>query len=297
MLTIDQILAVADPSPPSHGALDQALVLGHRCDATVHVLAAFDGAPTEDASALRHRLSTLVAHRTRHLGAQPSVSIPSPSGTGCGGEPASLLAYAQRHDIGLIVADTPSDRGPIPALASSAVRTLAEKADVPLFVVRDHSDTNTFQRILVPTDFSDPAASAFEHANELAALYDASLDVLHVMERPRYVALNPTDLLAMSNATLPERNAQRRLDDLIETAGGPDVPIRTHLRHGDATDQICHFVDEEPVDLVVLSTHEATGRRSHPLGNVADKVLRRVTAPIFLTRAFGRSLVSPSAFL
>jgi nucleotide-binding universal stress UspA family protein len=292
MLTIDRVLTFVDPSAPGLEALDQALTVADRCAATVHVLAFPSDTPNTPPS--QTQIQALVTDRTQHLAVQPSVCIPSASDGPSPVTPESLLTYAQSHEVDLIIADTPADRGRIPVLASASLQALAEDADIPLFVVAHHGDASDFRRILVPTDFSDHAVSAFKHAKELAALYDASIDVLHVLERPQYVALNPTDLLALSDATLPERNAQRRLDALIDTATGPSVPVRTHLRHGDAADQVCHFVDEQPVDLVVLSTHGAISRRNHPLGNVADKVLRRVTAPIFLTRAFGRSLVPPS---
>ena len=292
MLSIDRVLTLVDPSTTTPRALDQALVLADRCAASVHVLPFPNGGTSAGAHTHHARLQQLVEERRKHLGVTPAVAVPSTPQESSASDASAPLEYTRDHDIGLIIADTPADRGPIPALASSPMRALAEQADVPLFVVAHHPAAAHFRRILVPTDFSDHAQSAFEHAKELADLYGAELDVLHVMERPQYVALSATDMLALSDATLPERNAQRRIDDLIKTAGGPDVPIRTHFRHGDAADQICHFADEHPIDLVVLSTHGVISRRHHPLGNVADKVLRRVKTPVFLTRAFGRSLVA-----
>ncbi len=290
MLSIDRVLTLVDPSSMTPQALDQALVLADRCTASVHVLPFPNG--TALAGAHATRLQRLVDDRSEYLGVTPTVEVPSAPCASRSSPASVLLDYSRDHNMGLIVADTPADRGPIPALASSPVRALAEQADVPLFIVARYSDAADFRRVLVPTDFSDHAQSALEHAKELADLYGAELDVLHIMERPKYVALNTTDMLALNDATLPERTAQRRLDTLIDAAGGPDVPVRTHCRHGDAADQICRFTDEHPIDLVVLSTHGTISRRHHPLGNVADKVLRRVTTPVFLTRAFGRSLVS-----
>lgn len=291
MLTADRILALIDPSVSAPRSLDQALLLADQCGATVHILPFPHQEPSPDLEAFRDRIVRLADERMRHVGATPDITVPS---TGFDLRPPMtevLLRYAQTHDIDLIVADTPDDRGAIPALASAPVRALAEDSDVPLFVVGHRTESTPFRRILAPTDFSDHARSALRHAQELAALYGASLDVLHVLERPQYVALNATDMLALGDATITQRKAQRRLDTLVADLEPPAVPVQTHLRHGDAADQICHFVDEHPVDLIVLSTHGVISRSHHRLGNVADKVLRRVTCPVFLIPAFGRSLV------
>ena len=215
--------------------------------------------------------------------------------------PVSSADAALRHiadaNVDLIVADTPADRGAIPVLASDPIATITRRADVPLFVVEHRPIQTPVRRILVPTDFSEHARDAFAHAKALARLYNASLDVLHVLERPQYVALNTTDMLAMSDATLTERKARRRTETFAASLDGEAVPTRVHVRHGDAADCIGHFVDETPIDLVVLSTHGVIGRPTHPLGSVVEKVLRRMAHPVFLTRAFGASVVGtlPSA--
>lgn len=294
MLTVDRVLTLIDPSGLAPGALDQALVLTDRFDATLHVLPLPNGETTKDALSIRDRLLELVDERKHLLGMHPTITISSDTVDLHPRTAEDLLNYARTHDIDLIVADTPEDRGPIPAMASPSIGTLAVDAEIPLFVVEHCADAANFRRILVPTDFSDHARLALQHAKALADLYDASIDVLHVMERPQYVALNATDMLSLSDATLAERNAKRRLDDLLANTIGQDVPVRTHVLHGDAADQICHFVNAHPIDLVVLSTHGVISGATHRLGNVADKVLRRVTVPIFLTRAFGRSLVPES---
>ena len=206
-------------------------------------------------------------------------------------DPDALLEAISVIDPDLVVADTPTDRGPIPVLASEPIACIARHTEVPLFVAGHQSDEEAVRRILVPTDFSQHARTALAHAKVLAALYNATVDVLHVLERPQYVALNATDLLAMNDATLPERKARRRTQTFVDSVDNASAPTRIHLDHGDAPNRIGHFVDEKAPDLVVLSTHGVIGQPSHPFGTVAEKVLRRVTRPVFLTRAFGRSLV------
>jgi nucleotide-binding universal stress UspA family protein len=277
--------------PDDYPALAQSLYLADRLGATVHVVPIPEsGAPgsepkishadrVETARAIADRLSLAVDV----VSPPPTVPL-QPS-------PADLLNYADAANVDLLVIDTPTDRGPIPPMASDPVRTFVERAPMPVFVAEHAGDPASIRRILVPVDFSEHAREALQHAKYLADLYGASIDLLHVIERPQFVALNPTDMLAFSDATLTERKALRRIDTFFQHTNGVDIPARTHLAHGDAADQIVHFACEHAIDLVVLSTHGVIGRPQHPLGTVADKVLRRVACPLVLTRAFGRSLV------
>lgn len=312
MLQVDRILCPLDASAASLPALDQALFLGARLDATIYVVppprCEPDASPlnsdgpvptrpsraTSSAGPIRSALREVVSTAMSAMDAPPTVVIPDTDALFPEPSPTDLLHFADATDIDLLVVDTPDDRGPIPALASAPVRCLVQQATIPVFVVEHECTPDAFRRILVPTDFSEHARGALAHAKALAALYDASIDLLHVLERPQYVALNSTDLLSLSDATLTERKARRRVETFYESLNSVHVPARLHLAHGDAADQIGHFVDEHAIDLVVLSTHGVIGRPQRPLGSVVDKVLRRVAHPVFLTRAFGHSLLSTS---
>jgi nucleotide-binding universal stress UspA family protein len=304
MLHVDRILCPFEPTNASdldaHPALAQSLYLADRLGASVYVLPfptgaePAGGAPSasshsdaETRMAAVRDLAETSPMEARLVG--PSADVPDRPSTD------DLLAYASDHHIDLIVLDTPQDRGPIPPMASDPVRTIVERADSPVLVAARSPRPASFRRILAPVDFSEHSRESLQYAEFLADLYDASLDLLHVIERPQYVALNPTDMLAFSDATLMERKTRRRIQSFLDETSGDSRPAHLHLAHGDAADQIVHFTSEHPIDLVVLSTHGAIGRPQHPLGTVADKVLRRVACPVLLTRAFGRSLLSASS--
>lgn len=304
MLHVDRILCPFEPTGASdlnaYPALAQSLYLAGRLGASVHVLpfpghaAPTAGAPprpsrSDNAGRIAAAQDLADASSMEVRLVAPRDPFPEDPSTG------DLIGYAGDHRIDLIVLDTPKDRGPIPPMASDPVRTIIEQADPPVLVAARSPRPASFRRILAPVDFSEHSRESLQSAKSLADLYDASLDLLHVIERPQYVALNPTDMLAFSDATLMERKTRRRIESFLDETNGVSRPAHLHLAHGDAADQIVHFTSEHPIDLVVLSTHGAIGRPQHPLGTVADKVLRRVACPVLLTRAFGRSLLSPSS--
>lgn len=298
MLHVDRILCPFEPTADldASPAFSQSLHLAEQFGASVHVVpySRNTGRSESGASASRTGERDGVAAISAATDAMdPGVQIVSPPDDfPVDPSTADLVQYASDHEIDLIIVDTPQDRGPIPPMASDPVRTIVEMADMPVFVAAHADAPSSVRRILVPVDFSEHAREALQHAKFLADSYGASIDVLHVIERPQYVALNPTDMLAFSDATLTERKTRRRIQSFLDETNGVSVPARFHLAHGNAADQIVNFTGEHPIDLVVLSTHGVIGRPQHPLGTVADKVLRRAACPILLTRAFGRSLVS-----
>ena len=316
MLQVQDILCLVNLASSEHPALSQALSLAERCRAHVHVvpLPLSPDAPSAYApitpTSIRGALQDIIAEATSRepasldaITSALDASIPS---TG------EVFDYVDKHHVELVVLDTPSDRGAIPALASDPVRQFVTGLTVPVFVTSHRvmscqhaGETHTpTRRILVPTDFSENARVALRQAAAMAPELNAEIDLLHVMERPQYVALNSTDMLALNDATLSERKARRRAEKQAELAWDEivsrdddryGVNVAVHIRHGDAADQIGRFVSENQVDLLVMSTHGTISRPHHPLGHVVERVLRRIPRPVFLSRAHGPTLLAATS--
>jgi len=206
---------------------------------------------------------------------------------------AAVLRYVADADINLVVADTPADRGPVPPLAAEVSRALIHRLDCPVFVVEQQGDPDAIQRILVPTDFSDRALQAFRYAVVLARLYEASIDVLHVVDSLPYVALTPMDRLSLGVVTLSECRARNRVHAFLEGEEPADAQVRSHILHGNAADQISRFADGADADLMVLATHGADERTTDPFGSVGTRVLGRVTCPFVLLPETEPSVLGP----
>lgn len=222
--------------------------------------------------------------RTAESLALRTVTVEAPS------HAEGMLRYAEDHAIDLIVAEPPPNDAPQPVLRQHGLAALLRQAVCPVLVTAASAPA-PFQRLLAPIDFSPHAQRALGHAKSLAALYGASLDVLHVLERPRYVALSDTDMLALSDARLPERKALRRARTLFDGAPGPAVSARFHVTHGNPTHEIAAFAAQHGNDLLILASHGSTGQSQHPLGTIAARTLRHLALPVFLVKSFGTSLV------
>lgn len=145
-------------------------------------------------------------------------------------------------------------------------------------------------RVVAPLDGSDTAAEALPAAESLAALFAAPLHLVRVVD-PQHLdtplnALLQGDALALALAVEMERESARQA--LATTAAGLAQRADTatvEVREGDAATEILAAV--QPGDLLVMSTHGRSGPARWVLGSVAETVIRRAAAPVWLVRAGG----------
>ncbi len=143
-----------------------------------------------------------------------------------------------------------------------------------------------FQKILVPTDFSEVSAAALRCASVMAGSFGSALTVLHVAE----------DLMAEANTagagapwsegvqTQTEEDARARLARVVADAGLDGLNVCTELLVGSPIPEILGYAEKGDFDLIVMGTH---GRRAIArvlLGSVAECVVRLSPCPVLTVR-------------
>jgi len=309
MLQLDHIVLARDFSPVSDQALRYAIGLAQHTGATLHLLYAdvlhedpFNAVtpgtgPSRDAQ-IRKRLQvdaddTPLAERFADVMFETEVR------RDVAAAPA-ILGYASDQDADLIIMGTHGRRGVRRLLMGSVAEEVVRRANRPVMTVRKEEDGNalpTIERILVPIDFSDFAADALRHANELAQLYGAQLDLLHVIEENLHPAFYVGGVRSIYDVQPDiEEKVRERLQALWEDVDGETgTPAAMHVVDGRAARKITKFADTNQSDLVVMSTHGLTGLEHFLMGSVAEKVVRHVTAPVLTVKAFGKSFLRASA--
>ncbi|MFB6206313.1 MAG: universal stress protein [Haloglomus sp.] len=140
-----------------------------------------------------------------------------------------------------------------------------------------------YERILFPTDGSDGADAALEHAVDLACTYDARLYVLYVADTNRdsvtVVEGDVVDALEAEGESVVAAAAQR--------ARGRGVDTETDVLQGDPPDTILDYVDQRDIDLIVMPTRGRQGLDRYLLGSVTERVLRTASAPVLAVRMDG----------
>jgi universal stress protein A len=141
------------------------------------------------------------------------------------------------------------------------------------------------QRILVPVDYSSCSRAALSFALDLAQRYQASLDVVHVWDRPAYM----TDAVMMSTEPVHGKslfrliadNAQRDLDEFLQGVALPaGTALSGRLLDGEPASTLIHELKQRKHDLVVVGTHGRTGLSHLMLGSVSEKLARLSPVPV-----------------
>lgn len=132
--------------------------------------------------------------------------------------------------------------------------------------------------ILVPTDGSEHAERAFDHALSMAEDADGTLHLLHVVDTQRYgePALSSTELLV----TRQEDAGVQVLKGLAARAKRQAIPTTLEQCHGDPVDEILACIDDAGIDTVVMGRQGFDHR--YGVGRVAKDVLRDSDAEVVL---------------
>ncbi len=142
------------------------------------------------------------------------------------------------------------------------------------------------RRILVPTDFSDPAAAALIYARALAEQFGSHLHIFHVVPEP-YVYPWGTEISTMPLADILNQSdqlARTRLTELVSPDETPPGGLTTSAVIGAPVERILDYITEAGIDLVVIGTHGRGAMGHLLLGSVAERVVRRSTVPVLTVK-------------
>ncbi|WP_136688804.1 universal stress protein [Halorhabdus amylolytica] len=200
------------------------------------------------------------------------------------GTPAeTIVEYAEGFDQDLIMMSTHGREGLSRFLLGSVTEKVVRLSDVPVLTARmQEGDTFAFpyDRILIPTDGSDTAERAAEHALDLAELSDATVHALSVVET---AALGPD---VRSDATSDEfdQGAREAVADVAARAESRGIDATTGVETGSADEEILEAIDERDCQAVVMGTTGHRGVDRILLGSVAEKTVRSAPVPVVTVR-------------
>ena len=135
----------------------------------------------------------------------------------------------------------------------------------------------TFERILVPTDFSDISQRALEYAKVIAKAGNSELLLVHVnppadlITTPEAAWIDASEVQSLQEEQLEESGAALRSEGFRAQAISLTGPLY---------EELLAAVKQHKVDLIVLGTHGKKGLERLLLGSDAEAVLRHVGCPV-----------------
>lgn len=138
-----------------------------------------------------------------------------------------------------------------------------------------------YAEILLPSDGSDAASVAVDHALDLAGRYDARIHALYVVDQSAVEGLvSESELVAVAL----ENEGTEVVEAIAQLAGDHGVDVVTSVVTGHPARAILDYAADNDVDLLVMGTHGRRGLDRYLLGSVTERVVRGASVPVMVVR-------------
>jgi nucleotide-binding universal stress UspA family protein len=186
-----------------------------------------------------------------------------------------LLIYAAEHGIDLLfVGGSSSGR-------QALARRLAMKAPCSVWLVPEQAQARV-ERVLVPIDFSEPAADSLRVATSLARLSgEAECLALHVFFNEARVTYEDYERVLRGQ----EEQAFSRFVQPIDTKGVAVAPLFVEGVH---VGRIIHeTAQQQEADLIVMATRGRSRSAAILLGSVTEETILETSVALLVVKHFG----------
>ena len=136
-------------------------------------------------------------------------------------------------------------------------------------------------KVLVPVDFTTSTLKALEYARALSTSFGSAVCLLHVVERPSFMA-GVDDVPLWKSEQDVSSEARAWLKQLAQRHLGPAVPVDIQTVSGHAESEIISAARANQSGLIVLTTRGLQGWRHLFRGSTAHSVMRTAPCPVLL---------------
>jgi len=141
-----------------------------------------------------------------------------------------------------------------------------------------------FNRILVPLDQSPIAECVLPHLVAFAAVYDAQVTLIHVMECPTPASrLQPIDPLSWR---LCKSEAEAYLNDVASRLFQAGLETEPILLEGQSAQTIIEYAHSNAINLIMISSHGRTGMSRWNVNSVVRKIIQESLISSVVIRAY-----------
>lgn len=293
------VIAATDLSPDSESSLLQAAQLAHvlgedlLCVHIIEDIADYSGwlllveSPGELLNELTEKLrGKLEAFCKEALTKLPQAHYPKLRFEVLDGHVVDqLIALAKVEGPNTIIACGSEGHSELMAgLLGSTPNSLIKEGAAPLLITPAQQPLRMIKHILVPIDLASPDHKALEAAKALTRRFDAKLSLLYCIQWPSPI-IDPLYAPSLDQTFRSNVRAKRQeqLEQLAQEANLGDLVGQLLIVEGKAATRINEAAAEHNADLIMMSTHARSGIRRFVLGNTAERLLRHLTCPVFIS--------------
>jgi nucleotide-binding universal stress UspA family protein len=301
-MMFDKILVPLDGSPLAETVLPHVVALARIYDAHIHLLRVLDpqGDPNLPGSsdplewqiikAEANNYLKGITERLKEVDLHPEFHIME------GSAAESVLEYCTDQDNNLIILSSHGQSGISGWNVSSVVQKIILRARTSIMIVRAYHSSQVetsdlhYHRILAPLDGSHRAEAVLPIVDKLACGQESELIVYHVVrkpEMPRRIHLSQEDIELAEKVT--ERNRIEAARYLEQVKSRVDAQTETRLVVDDKVIAPLHeMIEQEQVDLVVLTAHGYSGGTKWPYGSTVISFIAYGTTPLLIYQDLGK---------
>lgn len=280
------------------GVIGLELILFHVCDADdANVIKLHQGYSAQIAERLQHDADEIRKH-IRPESRRKTATLKTAMATGSTAD--SILRYAQRHRISLILMATHGRTGIARWALGSVADRVTRSSKVPVLLIRAglpykaEPDKIPEKRILIPLDGSKLAESVLPHVEMLAGQYGkrrSRIVLIRVFKPPLVPRDYPTsvsgnwDKLMRTEIKNAKNEAQEYLDSVKSQLASQGFTVQTAALTGDVAETIIDYANANALNLIAMATHGHSGINRWAFGSVAGKVMQGASCPILLVHS------------
>lgn len=293
----DTILIPTDGSKHALRAAEHGLYLARKFDASVHLISVADiqaaAEPFDIGGVDQDFIARLETEGENAINAVDAIldETDSIQTAVLRGEPTeAILDYADDCDANILAMGTHGRTGLNRYIAGSVTERVVRLAEAPVLTVRATERSQVagdYDEILVPTDGSEPAATAVDHGLAIAQQTGARVHAVNIVDvgalstSPNYSI--PTELIEHLKS-----EGQRATEAIATEAREAGLDAVTTVREGLPARDLLEYADENDIDLITMGTAGRTGLNRHLMGSTTERIIRHAEMPVFAVNARDR---------
>jgi nucleotide-binding universal stress UspA family protein len=199
------------------------------------------------------------------------------------GEPVDvLMAVARReHATAVVVGSRGVGATPSLALGSTSLH-LIQESTVPVLVIPDGEDAGrhlALRRVLVAIDGTPACAPAVDLACDIAAAFEARVDLVHAIEDVPVFPLGPATQVSTAGEWAALAHARRDAEVFCHQVRDHGLPVHLTVEQGNPAEVVRAVAARLDADLVVAATHRVGQLSDGLLDSVSRRIVRVAHRP------------------
>lgn len=207
----------------------------------------------------------------------------------------TLIGYARRQRVDLIVMRSHARKGIARAWFGSIADSLIREGGIPVLVVRPPSVATGlesgfhFKRIMVPLDGSPLAEQSLASASALARVGGARLTLVRVVTPSKQRKRGELESAIGPASDAEVEEAQLYLNTLLNSQFDRSIPVsRRVVISDDVPGTLLRLAETEETDLIAISTRGRGAIARAASGSVADRLMREAIMSVMVTHPVSR---------